>query len=121
MTKNPFSFNVNAELYENDFGELAIRFEGNDVYRGVGLSGKSTFVEDARKHILGKEHPGGWKMMPPHELLYGRGWHCISLMGFIDGDIEKTALELEVKPEELGERAKSYLTPLFGSGRQQAR
>lgn len=103
------AFNVHAELYENDFGELAIRFEGEKVYRGMGGVENARFQEDAREVIAAGQIPNGWKEMPPHELLYGRGWHHVGSMGFIDGDLGRPALELEVEPAQLGDAARRYM------------
>lgn len=103
------AFNVHAELYENDFGELAIRFEGEKVYRGMGEREDDRFQEDARKVAQVGKVPEEWQEMPPHELLYGRGWHHVSSMGFLAGDPERLAMELEVEPRELGEAARRYL------------
>ena len=41
------SFNINAELYENQFGELAIRFPGEKVFREVGTQPESSFRTEA--------------------------------------------------------------------------
>jgi hypothetical protein len=70
------SFNINAELYENQFGDLAIRFPGEKVYRDVGPETGTSFVEDAKSMLIEGKHPDGWHEMPAHELFYGRGWHC---------------------------------------------
>ena len=54
-------------------------------------------------------HPDGWHEMPAHELLYGRGWHCISRMGFVEGDEMRPGVEFEVDPGTVGSKAKIYL------------
>jgi hypothetical protein len=102
------SFNVNAELYENKFGELAIRFPGERVYR-VGSGEGGTFKNDAVRMLEKGVHPDAWREMPAHELLYGQNWHCISRLGYLGGDEEKPALELEVGEEEIGAQGKAYL------------
>jgi hypothetical protein len=103
------SFNINAELYENRFGELAVRFPGEKVYRDVGEEKGASFVRDTRTVVVEKRYPRGWHEMPAHELLYGKGWHCISRLGFIDGDTERPGVEFEVDPGEIGDRARAYL------------
>ncbi len=103
------AFNINAELYENKFGELAVRFPGEKVYRDIGGERGASFVRDTKAMVLEKRHPRSWHEMPAHELLYGKGWHCISRMGFIDGDANRPGVELEVDPAEIGEKAKAYL------------
>jgi hypothetical protein len=108
-SNGPVAFNVHAELYENDFGELAIRFEGERVYRGMGDEESARFQYDAKKVIEERQVPPGWQEMPAHELLYGRGWHHVGSMGYLDGDVDKPALELEIEPGRLGENARRYL------------
>ncbi|MBE0596476.1 MAG: hypothetical protein IH614_04335 [Desulfuromonadales bacterium] len=103
------AFNVHAELYENEFGELAIRFEGEKVYRGMGDDENARFQDDARQVVEAGIIPANWKAMPAHELLYGRGWQHVSSMGFLEGETGRPAMELEVAPEELGETARRYL------------
>ena len=103
------SFNVNAELYENQFGELAVRIPGEKVYRDVGAIEGCSFIEDARTMLVDNKCPTGWHEMPAHELVYGKGWHCISRMGFLGGDTDKPGVEFEVDPVEFGEKARAYL------------
>jgi hypothetical protein len=107
------SFNINAELYENQFGELAIRFPGEKVFREVGRRREASFRNDAVRMLKTGEHPTEWREMPPHELLYGHNWHCISRMGFIEGDMERPALELDADPGKIGAQAKSYLREIL--------
>ncbi len=107
------SFNINAELYENQFGELAIRFPGEKVFREVGTQPESSFRTEAVEMLKSGDRPPEWREMPPHELLYGHNWHCISRLGFIEGDMEKPALELEVEPERIGAQGKSYLREIL--------
>lgn len=107
------SFNINAELYENQFGELAIRFPGEKVFREIGSGKKSSFRDDAVQMLKTGEHPKEWREMPPHELLYGHNWHCISRLGFIEGDMGKPALELEVDEDKIGAQGKSYLKEIL--------
>jgi len=103
------SFNINAELYENQFGDLAIRFPGEKVFRDVGPETGTSFVEDAKNALVEGKHPEGWHEMPAHELLYGRGWHCISRMGFVEGDENRPGIEFEVDPGTVGSKAQVYL------------
>jgi len=103
------SFNINAELYENRFGDLAIRFPGEKVYRDVGPETGTSFVEDAREALVQGVHPNGWHEMPAHELLYGHGWHCMSRMGCVGGDVNRPGIEFEVDPGTLGTKAQLYL------------
>jgi hypothetical protein len=102
------SFNINAELYENNFGELAIRFAGDYVYRGVGEEEGARFHTDVVGALERGEHPDSWQEMPHRELLYGQ-WHCIGRLGYLQGDASQPGVELEVEPEELGPAARSYL------------
>jgi hypothetical protein len=102
------SFNINAELYENRFGELAIKFAGEKVFADVG-GAKSDFLTDALNVLRDGSHPRGWRDIPPHQLLYGQDWRCICSMGYIDGDENQPALELEVSSAQMGERARSYI------------
>ncbi len=44
-----FAFNINAELYENKFGELAIKFTGEKVYAEVGTDWTSNLMRWDRK------------------------------------------------------------------------
>lgn len=102
------SFNINAELYENEYGELAIRFAGDYVYRDVGREEGAQFHTDAVRMLERNEHPEGWREMTPRELLYGP-WHCVGRLGYLHGDASQPGVELEVKPEQLGPVARSYL------------
>ena len=109
--RQPFAFNIHAELYENDFGDLAIRFEGDRVY--TGMSDQGRFQDDSRRFIEKRELPAGWQEMSPRQLLYGRNWHCVSRLGYIDGDFDRPAVEFEVEADTLGEPARAYLTDLL--------
>jgi hypothetical protein len=102
------SFNINAELYENNFGELAIRFAGDYVYRGVGQEEGARFHTDAVRMLERGEHPEGWQEMTPRELLYGQ-WHCIGRLGYLQGEASQPGVELEATADELGSAARSYL------------
>ncbi len=108
-----FAFNINAELYENKFGELAIKFTGEKVYAEVGTEQGESFLDDCIKMLQKKMHPDHWRDIPAHQLLYGQDWHCISRMGFINGDESRPAIELDVKPDEMGQEARSYLGEVF--------
>lgn len=106
-----FSFNINAELYENDRGDLAVRLEDEKVYR-VAEGRGSHFVDDAQKVIRDGEMPEGWEEMSPRELAYGPGWHLVGSMGYINGELERPAIELEVSSDKMGVSAKRYLGEL---------
>jgi len=106
---NRFSFNINVELFENAHGELALRLPGNYVYRLEELSAENEFVHDSTAMILTGQRPPGWREMPAHQLLYGHGWHCISRLGFIDGDETRPAVEFEGDPAGFGSAARDYL------------
>lgn len=110
--KDKISFNVNAELYVDKFDELAVRLPGNHVFREVGTRPGEEFAKDAAAALAGRIPPA-WREMPAHEL-DGRDWRCISLFGFIDGDENRPALEVEVPPAELGGRARAYLGVQLG-------
>lgn len=107
------SFNINAELYENRFGDLAIRFLGEKVYREVGKRIGAVFTEEALAVLKSGMHPRDWVEMPAHELLYGQDWHCISRLGFVQGEQNRPAVEFEGNPENYGSMAKSYLKPVL--------
>lgn len=103
------SFNINAELYEDQFGDLAVRLPGNHVYRDVGETGEGDFVHDVVRAVADKKLPTGWHEMAPHELIYGKGWHRISSLGFINGEVEAPGIEFETDPAEFGTKARGYL------------
>lgn len=107
------SFNINAELYENRFDELAIKFAGEKVFSEVG-GGGGDFLSEAVSFLQEGNRPQGWRDMPPHQLLYGQDWRCICSMGYVNGDEEQPALGLEVPAEEIGERARSYIGEIAG-------
>ena len=106
---NRLSFNINVELYEDLHGDLALRFPGEKVYRAVEGGGRGDFIRDSTDMIRNGKRPPGWREMPAHQLLYGQGWHCISRLGFLDGDESRPAVEFEDDPSGFGEQAKSYL------------
>lgn len=106
---NQISFNINVELYENVHGELALRLPGNYVYWVEEVSAGREFVSDSTAMILTGQRPPGWREMPAHQLLYGNGWHCISRLGFIDGDENRPAVEFEGDPAGFGSTARAYL------------
>lgn len=114
VEKNAVSFNVNAELYENEFGELAVKLPGEKVYRNVGTGKEDRFEKDAYSALEEGRLPADWSAMAPHELLYGRGWHCIATVGYLDGDPRKPAFTFEVDPREMGALARSYLADAAG-------
>lgn len=103
-------FNTTAQLYENEFGTLAIRFVNNMAFEYVGTSSGKGFVSEAMK-MLGQGHrPPEWKMIPCRKLFnHDQKWKLISSMGYLDGDEQKPALVLEVHPEDLGDQARQYL------------
>ena len=103
------SFNINVELYEDTHGDLALRFPGEKVYRAGAGGEAGDFVRDSTEMILNGTRPPGWREMPAHQLLYGQGWHCISRLGFIDGDEHRPAVEFEDDPSGFGRQARSYL------------
>lgn len=103
------TFNINAELYQNNQDDLAIKLAGEYVYEGVGLEDDADFADEAAAAILKNDMPSSWHEMPAHELLYGKDWQCIASFGFINGDEGKPAVEMEVGNGELGKRAQSYL------------
>ncbi len=106
------AFNVHADLYENRFGELAIKFPGQKVFSEVGTGPKSRFLAESRAMLETGEHPSAWREMPPHQLLYGQDWRLICRMGYLDGDEKRPALEPQVPLKTLGARAKAYLSEI---------
>ncbi|MDT8443432.1 MAG: hypothetical protein RQ722_04010 [Desulfuromonadales bacterium] len=99
-----------AQLYENEYGELAIRFENNRVFECVGRNSEKSFVTEALEFIKSGVHPAQWQEMPFRKLLHdGHGWQLISSIGFLDGDETRPAVGLDVKPEKLGDQARRYL------------
>ena len=103
------SFNVNAELYENCFGELAIRFPGDYVFRLGSEPNQGQFHLDVVNKMEKGIQPRDWTAMPPHELLYGKDWQCVATLGYLDGDPERPAVSFEVEPDHLGAQAQTYL------------
>ncbi len=105
-------FNTSAQLYENEHGDLAIRFSNNMVFELIGIHHEKGFVTEALEMLNKEERPPGWRMIPYRKLLNdGLGWHLVGSMGFLDGDESKPAIGLDVKPEDLGEQARRYLQP----------
>lgn len=105
-------FNASAQLYENEYGDLAIRFANNSVFEGVGTNSSESFAVEAMDAITQDIHPANWRLIPYRKLFHDdQKWHLIISMGFLDGDETKPALLLEVKPEMLGVQAKQYLKP----------
>ncbi len=105
-------FNTSAQLYENDSGELAIRFANNMVFECVGIRPEKGFVTEVLDLMNLDKRPPEWRMIPYRKLLHdGHDWHLVGSMGFLDGDEKKPAIGLDVKPEELGEQARRYLKP----------
>jgi hypothetical protein len=101
-----------AQLYENDTGDLAIRFENNEVYEGVGAGSGKSFVSEALEMLESGDHPPEWQKIPFRKLLSdGHNWHLVSSLGYLDGDKSRPAVGLDVKPEVLGKQAKRYLQP----------
>ncbi|WP_305041375.1 hypothetical protein [Geoalkalibacter sp.] len=105
--KERISFNVNAELYIDAFDDLAVRLPGHHVFSGIATDAGQTFATDVRA-ALGGRIPAPWREMPAHEL-DGRTWRCIGLFGFIDGDEQQPAIELEVPAADLSPKARAYL------------
>ena len=103
------SFNVNAELYQNQYGEMAVKLPGEKVYCEVGEEEGANFLSQMKKALLDNQLPPRWGEMPAHELLYAPGWECIVRFGFLDGAEDKPALELEVDKNQIGEKARAYL------------
>jgi len=103
------SFNINAELYEDRDGDLAVKIPGEKVFRVEEINPDETFVTEATAAVEKGDVPTWWKEMPAHELLYGHGWHCVSRMGFLNGDPARPAVELEGRRENLGAKARAYL------------
>ena len=103
------AFNVNAELYENCFGELAIRFPGETVFH-LGLEpNHGQFQDDVVNKMEKGLQPKEWSAIPAHQLLFGQDWQCIATIGYLDGDPTRPAVSLEVEPDRLGAQALIYL------------
>lgn len=102
------SFNINAELYESEFAELAVKLPGEKVYRNVGEGAGARFQTDVVGLLEEARMPAGWKKMAPPELS-GRNWRCIARLGYMEGDPQQPAVEFEATWETLGEAAKAYL------------
>jgi hypothetical protein len=106
------NFKASAQLYENENGDLAIRFAGNVVFESVGVHSAKSFVTEAVELMKRGKRPGEWRMTPYRNFLRdGHSWHLVSSLGFLDGDEAKPAVGLEVKPDELGLQARRYLQP----------
>ena len=99
-----------AQLYENKFGDLAIRFANNVVFAGVGTDAQRDFVAEALAYLASGECPRQWQELPVRKLQHDdQGWHLVGSIGFLDGDETQPAVGLDVKPQELGEQARHYL------------
>ncbi len=109
------SFNINAELHENSHGDLAIKFPGPAVYSEVGTEPEARFQKDGIEMLEFRHHPASWSKITAREL-ENRDWHCIAMLGFLEGDAKRPAVELEVDPKEMGKRAKDYLADAIGAG-----
>ena len=110
--EDTFFFDSSAELYENEDGDLAIRFANNEVFTGVGTEPGEGFVSEAMAFLEQGEQPRNWERQSERKLrLDGHGWHLVSSMGYIDEDKSKPAVGLDVKPEQLGGKARRYLHP----------
>lgn len=105
-------FNTSAQLLENEAGDLIIRFANNMVFESVGIHPERGFVTEALELLNSDKRPPEWRMIPYRKLQNdGHQWHLVSSLGYLDGDEEKPALGLDVKPEELSEQARRYLKP----------
>ena len=103
-------FNASAQLFENELGDLAIRFADNSVFEYSSSSLGKGFVSDAMNMLVQGKCRADWRMIPYRKLFHDdQNWHLISSMGFLDGDEDSPALLLEIKPEQLGSRARKYL------------
>ncbi len=103
-------FNASAQLFENESGDLAIRFANNSVFEYSSSRPGKGFVSDAMDMLSQGKRRTDWRMIPYRKLFHDdQNWHLISSMGFLDGDESKPALLLEVNPEQLGRRARQYL------------
>jgi len=102
------SFNINAELYEDEFGALAVKVPGEKVFRNVGLHDGDRFQKDVVALLEEDASPSEWAEMPAHEL-DGRNWHCVARLGYLEGDPGRPAVEFEGDPKQFGKRAKFYL------------
>ena len=105
----PIAFNVHAELYEDEFGDLAVRLEGDHVYRIPPPEASARFQDEAAGVLQTRKFPADWQEMQMRELIYGHGWNRVGRMGYVDGDEARPAVELEVESEKLGAQARSYL------------
>ncbi len=108
------SFNINAELHENSHGDLAIKFPGAIVFKEVGTEAGSRFQKDGIEMLERHHHPAEWAEMTTREL-ENRDWHCIAMLGFLEGDVKRPAVELEIDPKEMGKRARHYLSDAIGA------
>jgi len=105
-------FSTSAQLYENDTGDLAIRFSNNMVFESVGSGSKKGFATEVLELLNLNKRPEGWRMIPYRKFMKGgQRWRLVGSMGFLDGDETKMAIGLEIKPEEMGEQARRYLKP----------
>ena len=108
-----FNFKVHAEVYQDEFGALAVRLDGEYVFRNLATRREEKFPDDILRELASHEHPDHWQDMPPHQLLYGRGWTCLARVGFIDGDLSRPAMELAVPKTCIQQPGQGYLAPLL--------
>jgi len=113
MREEHFAFDIEIELYENDFGELAMKLPDEKVFADVGTHEGELMTSELLRSLSEGRCPAWWHEIPAHQLLYARGWHCISRHGFINGDIRRPAVEFETEPARFGSRARAYLRHLL--------
>lgn len=107
------SFNINAELYEDRFGDLAVRLPGNHVYRDVAAGADAEFLHDTLQALVDRKLPPGWHEMPPHELLYGKDWRRVGSLGFVNGETDVPGMEFDLEPALMGAKARAYLREIL--------
>lgn len=111
--KQSFGFNVHAEIFQNDSGDLAVKLPGDYAFGGLGTRKGESFPEDILRELYGGRHPGHWQELPARQLVDDLGWQCVAMLGFVNGNLNRAAMELEVDPKILNRRVRQYLAPLL--------
>lgn len=111
--KQSFNFHVHAEIFQSRHGELAVRLPGDFVYGGLGNRRHEEFPDDILRELYGGKHPRHWHEMSIRQLSDGLGWERVALLGYVDGNLNQPAIQLEVDVGLLHARSKSYLGPLL--------
>lgn len=102
-------FNINAELYENEDGELAIKLSDNAVFEYVGIRPGRGFVTEVQELFDSGRRPPEWHLIPSRQLFREPGWHLVGRIGFGHEGRPRPKVELAMEPGRMGQLARRYL------------